>query len=157
MAGRSTSRIELGTAGAVRYSRHPFAMALQALTVQAATAGRFTLGIGPSHRPLGQDMWGLPYEQVALHVREYLSVLHPLVNEGRVAFSGAQFRVTGARQMPDAKPCSILISALAPMMLRIAGELADGTVTWMAGPKTLETHGVLRINAAAEDRKSTRL
>jgi len=150
IAGRNTSLIELGTAVAVTYSRHPFAMALQALTVQTATNGRFTLGIGPSHRPLVQDMWGLPYEQVALHVREYLSVLHPLVNEGRVAFSGAQFRVTGARQMPDAKPCSILISALAPMMLRIAGELADGTVTWMAGPKTVETHVVPRINAAAE-------
>ena len=150
IAGQKTSRIELGTAVAVTYSRHPFAMALQVLTVQAATAGRFTLGIGPSHRPLVQDMWGLPYEQVALHVREYLSVLGPLVNEGRVAFSGTQFHVTGARQMPDAKPCSILISALAPMMLRVAGELADGTVTWMAGPKTVKTHVVPRINAAAE-------
>ncbi len=150
MAGQSTSRIELGTAVAVTYSRHPFAMALQALTVQAATEGRFTLGIGPSHRPLVRDMWGLPYEQVALYVREYLLVLRPLVQEGRVAFSGTQFRVSGARQMAEVKPCPILISALAPMMLRIAGELADGTVTWMAGPKTIETHVVPRINAAAE-------
>jgi 5,10-methylenetetrahydromethanopterin reductase len=150
IAGRSTSRIELGTAVAVTYSRHPFAMALQALTVQAATNGRFTLGVGPSHKPLIQDMWGLPYEQVALRVREYLSVLRPLVSEGRVAFSGTQFRVTGAHQIAEAKPCPILISALAPMMLRTAGELADGTVTWMAGPKTVEKHVVPRINAAAE-------
>jgi 5,10-methylenetetrahydromethanopterin reductase len=150
LAGENTSRIELGTAVAVTYSRHPFAMALQALTVQAATDGRFTLGIGPSHKPLIQDMWGLPYEQVAGHVREYLSVLRPLVDEGRVAFSGAQFRVAASLQMPDAKPCPILISALAPMMLRIAGELADGTLTWMTGPKTVETHIVPRINAAAD-------
>lgn len=150
LAGENTSRIELGTAVAVTYSRHPFAMALQALTVQTATDGRFALGIGPSHKPLIQDMWGLPYERVAQHVREYLSVLRPLVNEGRVAFSGTQYRVAGARQMPDVKPCPILISALAPMMLRVAGELADGTVTWMAGPKTVETHIVPRINAAAE-------
>lgn len=150
MAGSKTSRIELGTAVAVTYSRHPFAMALQALTAHTATSGRFTLGIGPSHKPLVQDMWGLPYEKVALHVREYLSVLRPMVNEGRVAFSGTQFRVAGVRQMPDAKPCPILISALAPMMLRIAGELADGTITWMTGPKTVETHIVPRISAAAE-------
>jgi 5,10-methylenetetrahydromethanopterin reductase len=150
IAGRNTSRIELGTAVAVTYSRHPFAMALQALTVQAATNGRFTLGVGPSHKPLIQDMWGLPYEQVALHVRGYLSVLRPLVSEGRVAFSGTQFHVSGAHQIAEAKPCPILISALAPMMLRTAGELADGTVTWMAGPKTVETHVVPRINAAAE-------
>jgi 5,10-methylenetetrahydromethanopterin reductase len=150
IAGRNTSRIELGTAVAVTYSRHPFAMALQALTVQAAADGRFTLGIGPSHKPLIQEMWGLAYEQVAQRVREYLSVMRPLVDEGRVAFSGAQYRVAGALQMPDAKPCPILISALAPMMLRIAGELADGTITWMTGPKTVETHVVPRINAAAE-------
>ncbi len=150
MAGRNTSRIELGTAVAVTYSRHPFAMALQALTVQAATDGRFALGIGPSHKPLIREMWGIPYERVAGHVREYLSVLGPLVNEGRVAFSGEEYRVSGALQMPDARPCPILISALAPMMLKVAGELADGTITWMAGPKTVETHVVPRINAAAE-------
>ncbi len=150
LAGENTSRIELGTAVAVTYSRHPFAMALQALTVSTATDGRFALGIGPSHKPLIQDMWGVPYERVAGHMREYVSVVRPLVDEGRVAFSGAQFRVAGARQMPDAKPCPILISALGPMMLRIAGELADGTITWMTGPKTVETHIVPPINAAAE-------
>jgi F420-dependent oxidoreductase-like protein len=150
LAGQVTSRIELGTAVAVTYSRHPFAMALQAQTVHPVTEGRFTLGIGPSHKPLIEAMWGLSYEQVALHVREYLSVLRPLLDEGSVAFNGSQFRVSGARQIPDARPCPVLISALAPMMLRVAGELADGTTTWMTGPKTIETYVVPRINAAAE-------
>ncbi len=150
LAGQNTSRIELGTAVAVTYSRHPFAMALQAQTVHTAADGRFTLGIGPSHKPMIEAMWGLQYEQVALHVREYLSVLRPLLDKGSVAFSGSKFRATGARQIPDARPCSVLISALAPMMLRVAGELADGTTTWMTGPKTIETHVVPRINAAAE-------
>jgi F420-dependent oxidoreductase-like protein len=150
LAGRNTKRIELGTAVAVTYMRDPVAMALQALTVQAATDGRFTLGIGPSHKSLIEGMLGLSYDQVALHVREYLSVVRPLVNEGGVSFSGTKFRVAAPRQMPDARPFPILISALAPMMLRVAGELADGTVTWMTGPKTVETHIVPRINAAAE-------
>lgn len=151
LAGPITKRIELGTAVAQTYARHPFIMAQQALTIQAAASGRFTLGIGPSHKVLVQDMWGIPYERVAENVREYLSVLRPLLDQGNVAFSGEQYRVVGALQIPDRSPCPVLISALAPMMLRIAGELADGTLTWMTGPKTVADHIVPRINSAAKE------
>lgn len=151
LAGAKTKRIELGTAVAQTYARHPFIMAQQALTIQAAARGRFTLGIGPSHKVLVQDMWGLSYERVAENVREYLSVLRPLLEQGNVAFSGEQYRVAGALQIPDRRPCPILISALAPMMLRIAGELTDGTITWMTGPKTVAEHIVPRISSAAEE------
>jgi 5,10-methylenetetrahydromethanopterin reductase len=150
LAGRETRRIEIGTAVAQTHSRHPFHMAIQALTAQAATDGRFVLGIGPSHKMLVQDMWGLPYDQAAAHVREYLSVLVPLLNRGNVAFMGEKFRVAGALQIPDARPCPVLISGLAPMMLRIAGEVADGTILAWTGPKTIATHYVPKINAAAE-------
>ena len=151
LAGQRTERIEIGVAVVPTYSRHPFAMAQQALTVQAATGGRFTLGIGPSHRPLIEGMWGLSYDRSALHVREYLSVLRDLVHDGRASLSGELYRVSGALQMAGAQPCSILVSALGPMMLRIAGELSDGTITWMTGPRTVETHIVPRISAAAGD------
>ncbi|OGO50158.1 MAG: LLM class F420-dependent oxidoreductase, partial [Chloroflexi bacterium RBG_16_68_14] len=150
VAGMRTERIELGVCVVPTYPRHPFALAQQALTVQAATGGRLTLGIGPSHKLVIENMLGLSYDQPASHVREYLSVLRPLVNEGRVAFSGQHFRVAGGLGVPGATPFPILISALAPMMLRVAGELADGTVTWMTGPRTLKDHVVPRINAAAE-------
>ena len=150
LAGQRTERIEIGVAVVPTYSRHPFAMAQQALTVQAATQGRFTLGIGPSHRPLIEGMWGLSYDRSALHLREYLSVLSDLVQDGRASLSGELYRVSGALQLAGAQPCSILVSALGPMMLRIAGELSDGTITWMTGPKTVETHIVPRISAAAE-------
>ena len=150
LAGVTTQRIELGTAVVPTFPRHPFVLAQQALTVQAATDGRLTLGIGPSHKLVIENMWGLSYGKAAKHIREYLSVLRPLVREGSVAFRGDVFRVSGALQVPGARPFPILIAALAPRMLRIAGELADGTVTWMSGPKTLETHIVPRINAAAE-------
>ncbi len=150
LAGEKTERIELGTAVVPTFSRHPFTMALQALTVQAATDGRFTLGIGPSHQLVIENMWGLSYDKPATHVREYVSVLRSLSEDGNVAFSGSAFNVTGGLQVPGGKPFPILIAALAPMMLRVAGELADGTLTWMAGPKTIEQHIVPRINAAAE-------
>ena len=73
------------------------------------------------------------------------------MDDGHVSFSGDVYKVNAGVQVPDAKPVPIIISALAPMMLRIAGELADGTVTWMAGRKAIETHVAPRINKAAQE------
>lgn len=151
LAGQKTSRIELGTSVVPTYPRHPFVMAQQALTVQAATHGRFVLGIGLSHAPVIENMWGMSYEQPARHMREYLSVLRPLIDAGRVSFAGDVFKTAAGVQVPGSSPMPVLIAALAPMMLRIAGEIADGTVTWMAGTKTIETHIVPKLAAAAKD------
>ena len=133
LAGQKTSRIELGTSVVPTYLRHPTAMAMQALATQAATGGRFTLGIGPSHKPFVEGMLGIPYDRPAVHTREYLSVLRPLLNSEPVSFRGEFFNVNGQVRVPGATAPQVLISALAPVMLRIAGELADGTITWMAG------------------------
>ncbi len=149
LAGTKTERIELGTSVIPTYPRHPFVLAQQALTAQAATGGRLTLGIGPSHAPVVENMWGLSYDRPAKHVREYLCVLGPLVREGRVAFNGDLLRVNGGLRVAGATPFPILLAALAPVMLRMAGELAEGTVTWMTGRKAIETHIVPRISAAA--------
>ncbi len=150
VAAQKTERIELGTSIVQTYTRHPVAMAMQALTTQAAARGRFTLGLGPSHAPMIENMLGLSYARPAAHVREYLSVLIPLLREGRVSFNGEFFRVNAGVSVPGVQPPPVLISALAPVMLRIAGELADGTITWMVGPRTLESHIVPRITRAAE-------
>lgn len=152
LAGARTSRIELGASVIPVYTRHPFAMAQQALTVQAAASGRFTLGLGLSHKPLVEGMWGLSYDRPARYMREYLSVLLPLVRDGRVAYSGEVFRTNAALRPPgDARPVPVLLAALAPRMLRIAGEHTDGTITWMTGLRTLATHTIPRITAAARN------
>jgi len=151
LAGPRTSRIEIGTSVVPTYPRHPFVMAQQAMTVQAATHGRFTLGIGLSHAPVIEQMWGMSYEKPARHMREYLSVLRPLIDEGRVGFSGEVYKTAAGLQVPGGSPMPVLIAALAPMMLRIAGELTDGTVTWMTGAKTIETHIVPKLTAAAHE------
>lgn len=150
LAGRETSAIELGTSVVPVYGRHPVALAQQALTVQSACDGRLALGIGLSHQPVVESMWGLSYERPAVHMREYLAVLLPLLREGRATFSGDVFRVNAMAQVKDATPPKVLIAALAPVMLRLAAEQTDGTVTWMCGVKTIETHIAPRINAAAE-------
>jgi F420-dependent oxidoreductase-like protein len=151
LAAQRAKKIEFGTAVIPTYTRHPFAMAQQAMTVQAALDGRFTLGIGPSHHVVVESMWGLSYDRPARHVKEYLQVLLPLVREGRVQFSGELYRVRGQISVEGVKPLPVIISALAPMMLKLAGGMADGTATWMTGPKTVETHIVPSVTAAATE------
>ncbi|HYM16220.1 MAG TPA: TIGR03564 family F420-dependent LLM class oxidoreductase [Dehalococcoidia bacterium] len=150
LAGARTAHIELGTAVVPTYLRHPFAMAQEAVTVQAATSGRFVLGIGLSHHVVVENMWGLSYEHPARHMEEYLKVLLPLAREHKVGHAGDLYRTTATLAVPDAAPLPVIVAALAPRMLRLAGELADGTVTWMTGVRTIAAHVAPKINAAAE-------
>ena len=151
LAGMQTSRIELGVGVVPTYPRHPAVLAQQALTTATASGGRFTLGIGPSHRPGIEDGFGLSYDSPAQHTREYLSVMRPLLDDGAVNYKGEFYQVNMELAALERPACTVLISALAPQMLRLAGELADGTVTWMAGPRTIETHITPRIRRSAEN------
>jgi F420-dependent oxidoreductase-like protein len=151
LAGQKTSRIEMGTAVVPVYPRHPFVMAQQALTTQAASADRFTLGIGLSHKVVIEDLLGMSFRKSAEFMAEYLSVLMPLLQDGRVSFNGEFFRVNASLQVPAPKPPQVVLAAMGRKMLRLAGSVTDGTVTWMCGPKTIGTHVVPRISAAAEE------
>ena len=152
LVGRETSRIQLGTAVTPTYPRHPTAIAQQAMTTSAAANGRFTLGIGLSHQIVIENMLGMSYDKPARHMREYLSVLMPLVRGETVSFSGEQYNVNGVTlDIPGGSPTPVVVAALGPVMLKLAGELADGTNTWMVGPNTMESHIVARLHKAAED------
>jgi len=148
LAGRETQKIELGTGVIPTYTRHPNVLAQQAATVNAATNGRLVLGIGPSHRP-GVERLGLTYDRPALHIREYVQILRALTTDGSVDFHGEYFQMAAGFKLPGVQPFPILISALAPLMLRVAGEVADGTITWMAGITALRQHVVPRLTEAA--------
>ena len=139
LAGTAVPGIELGTGIVQTYPRHPISLAGQALTVAAATGNRFTLGIGPSHKPFIEGVYGLSYDRPAHHTREYLTTL-------RAELSG-----TGNIRVPRAQPPPVLLSALGPVMLRIAGELADGTITVWATPATIADHIRPKIDAVAKD------
>ena len=147
---RQTSRIELGTAVVPIFAEHPLTLAQHAMTAQAASGGRLALGIGLSHKPVVEGMLGLSYASPARYMEEYLSVLHPLFSEGRVDFTGQIFSVKAELRVQDSSPFPVLLAALAPRMLRLAGAMADGTVTWMAGRKTIESHIAPRLHAAAQ-------
>lgn len=141
LIGREVPRIGLGTAVTPTYPRHPTAIAQQALTTAAATDNRFTLGIGLSHQIVIENMLGFSYDKPAKHMREYLEVLMPLARGETANFNGEQYRVNGVTlEIPGADRMPVVIAALGPVMLKIAGELADGTNTWMVGPNTMANH-----------------
>lgn len=148
--GREVDGIDLGTAVVPTYPRHPVMMAGQALTVQAATGGRLILGIGLSHQIVIENVFGQSFDRPARHMREYLSVLMPLLEGEQVSFAGETLRAStfGPLQI-DAPPPPVLVAALGRTMLRIAGTLASGTITWMTGPDTVEAHIIPTINEAA--------
>ena len=149
LMGRATSRVELATAVMPIQTRHPIAMAQQALANQAICEGRFTLGLGPSHHWIVGDMLGLPYERPAHQVRNYLEVLNAaFAGPGPVDVENDEYRVHNPLDVTDLGPTPILVAALAPVMLRIAGELASGTILWMADERAIGEHVVPRITRA---------
>ena len=151
MAGRETKKVKLGTAVTPSYPRHPTALAQQALTAAAASNNRFVLGIGLSHQVVIENMLGLSYAKPARHMREYLSVLGPLLRGEPANFSGEEYQVAGVTlDIPGATNVPLIVAALGPAMLKLAGELADGTTTWMVGPNTMEEHIVASITKAAD-------
>jgi F420-dependent oxidoreductase-like protein len=150
-AGRATSRIELGTAVTPTYPRHPMALAQQALTTAHACNGRFVLGIGLSHQRMVEGVLGLSYAHPARHMREYLNVLRPTLRGEVVNFHGQEFNINGLQlNVPGVPDVPVIVAALGEKMLALSGQLADGTNTWMVGPRTLENHIVPRLNAAAK-------
>jgi F420-dependent oxidoreductase-like protein len=150
VVGQATMRIELGTAVVPVQTRHPVPMAQQALTTQLACGGRFTLGLGPSHHWIVEGQLGLPYEKPARLVRDYLAVLAAaFAGPGTVDVSNDAFRVHSPMDVADEVPMPVLISALAPTMLRIAGEHAGGTILWMADERAVASHVVPRLTTAA--------
>lgn len=136
-AGRATSTIELGTSVVQTYPAHPALMAQRAQAVDAACGGgRFTLGVGPSHQPVIEGMYGLDYSRPGSHVEEWMTALNRFLGD---------------------KPVPVLIAALGPRLLRVAGEQAAGTILWMANARAIESHVAPRITKAAAGRPAPRI
>lgn len=148
--GREAPGIELGTGVVPTYPRHPAMLAAQALTVQAATGNRLLLGIGLSHQMVIEGMFGYSFEKPVRHMREYLSILMPLVRGEAADFDGETLHAHLSVTVPEAAAPPVLVAALGEQMLRLVGTVADGTVTWMTGPATLADHTVPTITAAAQ-------
>ncbi len=146
---QSVPDIRLGTAVVPTYPRHPMMLAQQALTVNQACGGRLDLGIGLSHQPVVEGMWGIPFERPVRHMSDYLEILMPLLTDGNVSFGGEMVTGRGAINVPAEAP-PVYVAALGPQMLKLAGKKADGTLTWMTGRTTIKELTSPTIRAAAE-------
>ncbi len=149
LVGSRVPGIELGTAIVPTMPRHPMVLAGQAVTVANAMDGRLTLGIGLSHAPMMASL-GIGFDKPIRHLREYLSILLPLMREGRVAFDGDTLHCHGQLFRACETRCDVVVAALGPQALKVAGTLADGTTLAWVGPKTIREHIVPRLTEAAD-------
>lgn len=152
VVGREVPGLQVGTAVVPTYPRHPMVMAMQALTVQAATGGNLVLGIGLSHQVVIEGAFGLSFSKPIRHMREYLEILMPLLHDGKATFEGEELtaRTFSPLRVAGAAPPPVIVAALGSQMLNLAGRLADGTALWMVGERTIDTHIVPTITKAAQ-------
>ncbi|MFB4271875.1 TIGR03564 family F420-dependent LLM class oxidoreductase [Nonomuraea sp. GTA35] len=149
-AGVQAPPIELGTAVVPTYPRHPAVLAQQAMTANAALGGRFALGIGLSHKMVIENMFGYSFERPGRHMKEYLDILIPASRGEQVDYQGETLKANVRLTTPGAG-FPVLVAALGPRMLKLAGTVADGTVLWMTGPRTVAEHIAPTITAAAAE------
>ena len=148
---REVPDIEVASGVVPIQNQHPTLLAQRALTLNIIGGGRFTLGIGVTHRAVTEGMWGISWDRSVKRLSEYLDGLLPLLAGEPADAPGELVTTRGALQIPNAPTPQVYVAALGPQMLRVAGKRTAGTITWMTGPKTLREHvGPTLRDAAAE-------
>lgn len=153
IVGREVPALQVGTSAIPVFGRHPLTVSSQALTAQAATHGRYHLGLALGSRFLAEGGFGIPFERPVARLREFLTVLRQLTETGAVDFEGEL--ITAHTPLPAKVPGAdagvpLLVAAMGPQALRVSGELADGILPYLAGPRALAEHIVPAVTAAAE-------
>jgi 5,10-methylenetetrahydromethanopterin reductase len=148
---REVPDIEVASGVVPIQNQHPTLLAQRALTLNIIGDGRFTLGIGVTHRAVTEGMWGISWDKSVKRLSEYLDGLLPLLAKEQVDAPGELVTTRGALQIPNAPTPQVYVAALGPQMLRVAGRRTAGTITWMTGRKTLREHVGPTLRAAAAD------
>ena len=151
VVGREVRDVDFGTAVVPIQPRHPAMLAAQARTVQEAIGGRLSLGVGLSHQVMVEGVWGISFERPASYMEEYLHALAPMIRGEAVTSKGERVSVVAASAVGprEVRTPDLLVAALGPKMLEMAGALTDGTLLWMTGVKTVASHVAPTINGAA--------
>jgi F420-dependent oxidoreductase-like protein len=142
----ATKRVKLGTGVLPIYNRHPTAMAQMAATLDEMSGGRFILGIGVSHKVTVETMWGMHLVKPVQAMREYIGIVRTSLQEGGSSFDGDQFTAHWSYSAPRRTELPIMMSALNPLMLELAGEVADGVVLWMCSPSYIRDVVIPRVS-----------
>lgn len=159
LAGDGTGDMELGTAVNATFPIHPTALAGKALTTQGAIGGRLTLGLGVNHAPVVDHTWGMPFEKPIRHMRDYLSCLQPLLETGAADYAGEDFTARFEGVRPASETPGLVLAAMGPQMLKVAGARTDGTILWMTGEKAISSQiaPILTESAAAAGKAAPRV
>ena len=144
----ATERVTLGTGVLPIYTRHPTAMAQMAASLDELSGGRFILGLGISHKVTVESMWGLHLEKPVEAMREYLHIVRTTLSDGGCSFEGEHFTARWVYSAPRRPDMRVMISALSPRMLELAGEMADGAVLWMCSPAYIRDQVVPAVTKA---------
>ncbi|MFC8763731.1 LLM class F420-dependent oxidoreductase [Streptomyces sp. NPDC057193] len=153
IVGREVPGLQVGTSAIPVFGRHPLLVSSQAQTAQAATHGRYHLGLALGTKLLTEGGFGLPFERPIARLREFLTALRQLTEYGAADFRGEL--LTAVTPLPARVPGAeggvpLLVAAMGPQALRVSGELADGILPYLAGPRALAEHIVPALVASAE-------
>ncbi|PJN38427.1 LLM class F420-dependent oxidoreductase [Streptomyces sp. CB02959] len=153
IVGREVPELQVGTSAIPVFGRHPLLVSSQAQTAQAATHGRYHLGLALGTKLLTEAGFGIPFERPIARLREFLTAIRQLNETGSADFHGELLTATTPipARVPGAEPgVPLLVAAMGPQALRASGELADGILPYLAGPRALAEHIVPAVTAAAE-------
>ena len=142
-----TQRIKLGTSIVPTFPRHPLVMVQQAQVVAQLAPGRFRLGVGPSHRPTIEAM-GIQFTAPLGHLREYLRIVKPLLQQGRVDFDGTYYKAH--ETIPEPLDLPVMASALQRGSFELCGEEADGAISWICPGEYLRDVALPAMRMGAE-------
>jgi 5,10-methylenetetrahydromethanopterin reductase len=151
VALREVDTIEVASGVVPIQNQHPMQMAQRALTLSLASGGRFSLGLGMTHKVVTEGMWGIPWDKPVRRLNEFLDGLLPLLAGEPAEATGEMVTTRGALMISGAAPPEVYIAALGPQLLKIAGRRTAGTCTWMTGPRTLAEHVGPTLRQAAAD------
>ncbi|MFJ8861536.1 LLM class F420-dependent oxidoreductase [Streptomyces sp. NPDC102451] len=153
IVGREVPGLQVGTSAIPVFGRHPLVVSSQAQTAQAATHGRYHLGLALGTKLLTEGGFGIPFERPIARLREFLTALRQLTTTGAADFHGELLTVgtpVPARVPGADAGVPLLVAAMGPQALRVSGELADGILPYLAGPRALAEHIVPAVTAAAQ-------
>ena len=153
LAGAANPGLGVGTFVVPVNPRHPLTLASQAQTAQAATHGNFSLGLGLGAHGPEEQAFGIAWPNTVQRLREHLQVLRSIIDTGAVDFHGSEFTAAPSwpAALPGGAPLPVYVAAMGPKALRVTGELADGTLPYLAGPRTIGEFILPTIAKAAAD------
>jgi alkanesulfonate monooxygenase SsuD/methylene tetrahydromethanopterin reductase-like flavin-dependent oxidoreductase (luciferase family) len=151
----STTRIRVGTGVVPIYSRTPATMAQTAASIDDLSDGRFTLGLGVSHRPIVEGWHGQSIDAPAKEMREYVAIVRAILR-GEDPPAGEKWRSSfHLAGLPPRPELPIYVAALSPAMLRLAGEVADGAMLWLCNPSYIREVAIPELRAGRERARKT--